>query len=95
LNTVVFGISKDSIKSHINFSNKLDLNFRLLSDEDKEVHKLYETWQPKKLYGKEYFGTVRSTFIVDEKGIVIKEYRKVKVKGHVEEVLNFIKNLNN
>jgi len=94
LNTVVFGISKDSIKSHINFSNKLNLNFKLLSDTEKEVHKLYETWKLKKMFGKEYYGTVRSTFIIDEEGILIKEYRNVKVKGHVGKVLEFVGNLN-
>lgn len=94
LNTVVFGISKDGIKSHIKFSNKLNLNFKLLSDEEKEVHKAYDVWKLKKMYGKEYYGTVRSTFIVDEDGLLIKEYRKVKVKGHVEEVLDYIKDLN-
>ena len=91
MNTVVFGISKDSIKSHINFSNKLNLNFKLLSDVEKEVHKLYDTWKLKKMFGKEYYGTVRSTFIIDEEGILIKEYRNVKVKGHVEKVLEFVK----
>jgi len=90
MNTVVFGISKDSIKSHINFSNKLDLNFKLLSDVEKEVHKLYETWKLKKMFGKEYYGTVRSTFIIDEDGILVKEYRNVKVKGHVEKVLDYV-----
>jgi len=90
MNTVVFGISKNSIKSHINFSNKLDLNFKLLSDVEKEVHKLYETWKLKKMFGKEYYGTVRSTFIIDEDGILVKEYRNVKVKGHVEKVLDYV-----
>lgn len=91
-NTVVLGISKDSLKSHEKFSNKLDLNFKLLSDEDTKVHKLYDTWQQKKMFGKEYYGTVRSTFVIDEEGTLIKEYRKVKAKGHAEKVLEFIEN---
>lgn len=62
----------------------------MLSDEDTVVHKLYDTWQLKKSFGKEYYGTVRSTFVIDEKGTVIKEFRKVKAKGHAEKVLEFI-----
>jgi peroxiredoxin Q/BCP len=89
-NTVVLGISKDSLKSHEKFSKKLDLNFKLLSDVDTEVHKLYDTWQLKKSFGKEYYGTVRSTFVIDEEGTLIKEFRKVKAKGHAEKVLEFI-----
>lgn len=92
-NTVVLGISKDSIKSHQKFNDKLDLKFKLLSDaDDQKVHKLYDTWQLKKMFGKEYYGTVRSTFVVDEEGVIIKAFRKVKSKGHAEKVLDFIKN---
>jgi len=64
----------------------------LLSDEDKEVHKMYETWQLKKRGGKEYYGTIRSTFVIDETGTVIKEFRDVKPEGHAKEVLEFIEN---
>lgn len=56
------------------------------------MHKLYDTWQLKKMFGKEYYGTVRSTFVVDEEGVIIKAFRKVKSKGHAEKVLDFIKN---
>lgn len=92
-NTVVLGVSKDSIKSHTKFSDKLDLTFSLLSDVDLEVNKTYGVWQLKKMMGKEYYGTVRSTFVIDKNGIIIKEYIKVKSKGHAEEVLEFIKTL--
>ena len=75
------------MKSHKKFSEKLELPYKLLSDEDKEVHKLYEVLKKKNMFGKEVIGTERSTFIIDKDGILIKEFRKVKVKGHVEEVL--------
>jgi peroxiredoxin Q/BCP len=93
LNTEILGISKDSTRSHLNFATKLDLNFHLLSDSDETVHKLYDVIKPKKMYGKEYVGTERSTFIVDENGILLKEYRNVKVKGHIQEVFEYIKSL--
>ncbi len=93
LNTEILGISKDSTKSHLNFATKLDLNFHLLSDSDQIIHKMYDVIKLKKMYGKEYLGTERSTFIIDEKGILIKEYRKVKVKGHIKEVYDFIKDI--
>lgn len=91
LDTVILGISKDSLKSHAKFSDKLDLQFLLLSDEDKKVHEMYGVLKLKKMYGKEYLGVERSTFIIDKKGNIVKEFRKVKAKGHAEEVLEFIK----
>lgn len=91
-NTVVLGISPDNLESHEKFASKLDLNFKLLSDEDKEVHKMYDTWKLKKKSGKEYYGTIRSTFVIDETGTVIKEFRDVKPEGHAKEVLEFIEN---
>lgn len=91
LDTVILGISKDSLKSHAKFSDKLDLQFLLLSDEDKKIHEMYGVLKPKKMYGKEYLGVERSTFIIDKKGNIVKEFRKVKAKGHAEEVLEFIK----
>lgn len=91
-NTVVLGVSKDNLESHEKFSNKLNLEFKLLSDVDLEVNKMYDTWQLKKNYGKEYYGTVRSTFVINEEGKVIKELRNVKSKGHAEKVLEFIEN---
>jgi thioredoxin-dependent peroxiredoxin len=87
LNTIVIGISKDTLASHNKFIDKFNLPFLLLSDEDKTVCGLYDVIKEKNMYGKKVLGIERSTFIIDEKGILIKEYRKVKAKGHVEEVL--------
>lgn len=91
METVVVGISRDDLKSHASFRDKNDLNFLLLSDESGEVHEQFKVLVPKKMYGKEYIGTERSTFVFDEKGELVKEYRKVKADGHAEEVLGFIK----
>lgn len=85
------GISKDSLSSHKKFRDKQELNFLLLSDEDQKVHEQYEVIVPKKMYGKEYMGTERSTFVFDREGELVKEYRKVKSEGHADEVLEFIK----
>ena len=90
--TVILGVSKDSLKKHNNFIEKFDLPFLLLSDEEGEVCELYGVWKLKKNYGREYMGIERSTFIIDKAGEVVKEWRKVKVAGHVEEVLDYIKN---
>ncbi len=93
LNTVILGISKDSLKSHEKFRDKYNIPFLLLSDESKEVHEMFDVMKAKKMYGKEYLGVERSTFVFDKEGNLIKEYRKVKVKGHAEEVLNYIRDL--
>ncbi len=93
LNTVILGVSKDSIKSHSNFAVKIGINFDLLSDSVETVHKLYDVIKPKKMYGREYMGTERSTFVIDKEGNLVKEYRNVKVKGHVDEVLEFVKSI--
>ena len=87
----IFGISKDSIDSHNKWSKKLKLKFELLSDENKASLKAYKVWAKKKFMGKEFLGTVRSTFIIKNKKI-IKEWRNVRVAGHAEEVLDFVKN---
>jgi len=92
-NFEVLGISKDSIKSHNKFKEKLNLPFELLSDPNREIHKSYNVLKPKKMFGKEVIGTVRSTFIIDKEGILIKEFRNVKAKGHGEEVLEYIKSM--
>lgn len=84
---VVLGISTDPLKSHHKFIQKYDLPFLLLSDEDHAVSILFGVWQLKKMYGREYEGIVRSTFLLDESGRLVKEWRKVKVAGHTEEVL--------
>ena len=93
LNTVVIGVSKDSLSSHRKFIDKNSLGINLVSDEDLSIQKYFEVWKLKKLYGKEYMGTVRSTFIIDENGKVIKEFRNVKAKGHAKTVLEELRNL--
>ena len=92
LNTEIIGISKDDIKSHENFKKKYKYKFDLISDEDEKICKMFDVIKEKNMYGKKYMGIERSTFIIDKKGKLLKEWRKVKVKGHVEEVLKFIKN---
>jgi len=89
--TVILGVSKDSIKKHNSFIEKYDLPFLLLSDEEGEVCNLYGVWQKKKMMGKEYMGIVRSTFLIDKDSNIVKEWSNVKVKGHIEEVLAYIK----
>ena len=86
-NTVILGVSRDSLKRHENFKAKQSFNFDLLSDEDESLCNQFDVIKLKKLYGREYIGIVRSTFLLDEKGILLEEWRGVKVKGHVEEVL--------
>lgn len=86
--TVIIGISPDSVKSHSNFVQKYNLNHILLSDLDKEVAKAYGVLQVKKNYGKEYLGIVRSTFVIDKKGNITKVYKSVKAKDHAAKVLS-------
>ena len=92
-NTVVIGISRDSLKSHNKFIEKFNLPFILLSDENEEVCNLFNVIKEKNMYGKKVMGIERSTFIINSDGILIKEYRKVKVKDHVNTVLNDLKSL--
>lgn len=87
---VVLGISPDSLASHAKFIEKNSLPFPLLSDEEHRVSEMFGVWQLKKLYGREFMGIVRSTFLIDEEGILAAEWRKVRVKGHVENVLEEI-----
>ncbi|KWR88727.1 peroxiredoxin [Cupriavidus sp. IDO] len=89
----VFGISRDSMKSHENFKAKLELPFELISDADEAVCTLFDVIKMKKLYGKEYRGIERSTFIIDGKGILRHEMRSIKVPNHVDEVLEIVKGL--
>lgn len=84
---VILGVSKDSIKSHQKFKQKHELPFTLLSDPEGKVLDLYGVWKKKSLYGRTFMGTERTTFLIDEKGIVRKVYRKVKVKGHAQACL--------
>ena len=88
---VVIGISKDSVKSHTKFAEKNNLPFILLSDPGLEAIKSYDVWQEKKLYGKVGMGVVRTTYIIDENGIIEKVYDKVKTDKNVEEVLEYLK----
>ncbi len=88
--TVVIGVSKDSIKSHLKFREKFGLNFILVSDEDTTIANAYGVWQEKMNYGKKYMGVVRTTFIINESGIITHVLDKVKVKTHGEDVLALI-----
>jgi peroxiredoxin Q/BCP len=83
----IVGVSKDSIESHKKFKEKHDLPFTLLSDPEGKVLNLYGVWKKKSLYGRTFMGTERTTFLIDEKGIVMKIYRKVKAKGHAQTCL--------
>ena len=85
--TVIIGVSPDSVKSHVGFIAKQNLKHILLSDEDKEISKLYGVWQVKKNYGKEYLGIVRSTFVIGKDGKIAKIYKNVKAKDHAAKVL--------
>ena len=88
---IIFGVSKDSLESHKNWSKKLKLKFDLLSDEKKISLKGYKVWAKKKFMGREFMGTIRSTFVI-EKNNIINEWRNVKAIGHAKEVLEFIEN---
>ncbi len=94
-NTVIYGVSRDSLKSHENFKTKQCFPFELISDPDETVCKLFDVIKLKKLYGKEYMGVDRSTFLIDAAGNLSQEWRTVKVKGHVAEVLATAQALNN
>lgn len=87
LNTIIVGISMDSITRHGKFIEKHQLPFQLLSDENHEVCEAYGVWQEKKMMGKTYMGIVRSTFIIDETGKIARVFSKVRVKNHIEEIL--------
>ncbi len=83
----IFGVSPDSLKSHATFVNKQDLNFVLLADEEHDLATKLGVWVEKSMYGRNYMGVERSTFLVDAAGVIVHEWRKVKVPGHVDEVL--------
>ena len=85
----VIGVSPDSIKSHLKFKEKQSLNFILLSDPEHKLAEAFNVWVEKSMYGRKYMGIERSTFVLDENLNIIKEWRKVKVKGHVDEVIQF------
>ena len=90
LNCEIYGISKDTIESHLKFKKKYKVKFELLSDENKIAIKEFKVWGKKKFMGKEFMGLIRSTFLL-KKNNIIKEWRNVRVKGHAEEIYNFIK----
>ncbi len=88
----VIGVSPNDIKSHKKFKEKQDLNFLLLSDTEHTLSEAFNVWKEKSMYGKKYMGIERSTFILDENGNTIQEWRKVKVNGHVDEILKYLNN---
>jgi peroxiredoxin Q/BCP len=92
-NAVIVGISPDTVASHVKFKGKMGFPFELLSDPERSVCKLYDVIQEKSMYGKKYMGVERSTFLVDGEGVLRGEWRKVKVNGHAEAVLEAVKAL--
>jgi len=92
--TVILGVSRDSVKSHENFKSKQAFPFELLSDNEEKLCTQFDVIKEKNMYGKKVMGIERSTFLIDKKGVLQKEWRKVKVKDHVEEVLAAVKELN-
>ncbi len=93
-NTVIFGVSRDGMKSHENFKCKQEFPFELISDKDESLCQLFDVIKLKKLYGKEYMGVDRSTFLIDKDGVLRQEWRGVKVPGHVDAVLAAAQALN-
>ena len=93
LNTVLVGVSKDTVKSHEKFIVKNDLKVPLLSDDGAVVCEAFNVWKEKSMYGKSYMGIERSTFLIDGHGNIVREWRKVRIKNHVEEVLDVVKSL--
>jgi len=92
-NTIILGVSRDSLKSHENFKAKHKFPFELLSDSEEKLCRLFDVIKEKNMYGRKVMGIERSTFLIDDKGVLRREWRKVKVPGHVEEVLDAIKAL--
>lgn len=92
VDAVILGVSPDSVESHKKFAVKNNLNFTLLSDEKKEVLEKYGVWKEKSMYGRKYMGVVRTTYVIDPKGIIKKIFRKVKVPNHNKEVMEALKN---
>ena len=93
LNCEVYGISKDSLKSHDKFRDKYKIKFDLLADEELKVLKKYKVWQKKKFMGKEFMGIVRTTYLLDKKGQILKVWNNVKAKDHALEVLETLKSI--
>ena len=93
LNAEIIGVSRDSLKSHDNFKEKQNFQFQLLSDPDEKICNSFDVMREKSMYGKKYIGIDRSTFLINAEGLIVKEWRSVKVKGHVLEVLEVLKGL--
>lgn len=93
LNAEIVGISRDSLKSHENFKAKFSFPFKLLSDTEEQACSLFDVIRMKNMYGKQVRGIQRSTFVIDKRGVLVREWRGVKVDGHVREVLDFVKTL--
>ncbi|MCW8825514.1 MAG: peroxiredoxin [Gammaproteobacteria bacterium] len=93
LNAVVVGVSRDSVKMHTNFKAKHEFPFELLADQEEKLCQLFDVIKEKNMYGKKLMGVERSTFLIDPKGKLAAEWRKVKVKGHIEEILSTLKEL--
>ena len=93
LDCEIYGISKDSIKSHQKFKNKYKIKFDLLADEEVKVLKKYKVWGKKKFMGREFMGTIRTTFLIDKTGKILKVWNNVKVKDHAQEVLKTLENI--
>ncbi len=93
MNAKVFGVSKDSLKSHAKFADKYELPFDLISDESGDMCEAFGTWVEKSMYGRKYMGIERATFLADDKGVIREIWRNVKAKGHAEEVLEAVKKL--
>ncbi len=91
--TEILGVSRDSVRSHENFKAKQDFPFHLLSDKEETLCKAYDVIKEKNMYGRKSMGIERSTFVIDKQGNLAREWRKVRVKGHVDEVLEFVKSL--
>lgn len=91
----VLGISADSVESHKKFADKHELNFTLLSDPDKKVIQAYDSYKPKKMFGKEFLGIHRNTFIINPEGEIVKEYTNVKPEGHAFKIIQDIRELQN
>ena len=88
--TIILGVSRDSLSSHEKFKEKQNFPFELISDQDEKLCTLFDVIKEKSMYGKKYMGIERSTFLIDPKGSIVKSWRKVKVKGHAQEVLDSI-----
>ncbi|MBA8755309.1 thioredoxin-dependent thiol peroxidase [Wolbachia endosymbiont of Drosophila bicornuta] len=93
LDTVIIGVSKDSVRCHTNFKAKYSLPFSLVSDENAEMLGKYGVWVEKSMFGKKYMGIERTTFLIDKKGKIVKIWKNVKVSGHVDEVLEEVKRI--